>query len=264
MAEARIAKLRKEADALGVHYTNDTEEGILRSAIQEFKDAKVANKDSDDALAQTKAQASEIGAAVATAVKKAMAPDTIKDGIVSEADMDPDDEGERRTYFHPAIFWILPLKKVGGQRIKPPFSEMIKFNQEYGGRIRNGDQWNTRYMSVYHTKSKREQAYLETHPLYGKSFSRSHEQAVAMSGKARRGIVFGKYMQSLQITPAEEVYRMAAGMELQTGITEDLGNLRTRVADLLTDMEMDRQAEQEKQLLAGAGRKNLLASAPNE
>lgn len=259
MAAARIGKLRKEADKYGVHYTNETSEDALRAAVDEAKAPR--EQAPAPAPAQAVLPASAIGEIVRE-VRKALAPDTIKDGIVQERDVDPDDRTDEKTYFHPAIFWILPLKRVGGQLVMPPFGKRIMFKREYGAGVRSGNQWNTRYVSVYRTKSKREIQYIETHELFGKTFFTSHAQAEALTGSARRGIVFGKFMNSLSVTPPDEVYRMAAANGIETGVLEELATLRTRLADKLTDAEMVRAEAHEKQLLA-SGRKGLLGAPVN-
>lgn len=252
MAPARMAGLRKQADDLGVMYTTETSEEALRTAIKEAKAPRPAAPAEQTVPVQGMVD-------IIKAVKDALRPDQVQDGIVSEADADPSDATEERAYFHPAIFWKLPMKKVGGQLIKPPFRPLM-FKQEQGGSVRNGNQWNTRYLSVLRTKSKREQAYIETHELFGRSFSRSYTEAQKLSTRARRGIVFGRFMQSLMITDSKEIYRMAANMNLNTGITEDLATLRTRIADELTEKECDRLDKQEAAILAGSGKKSLLTT----
>jgi len=256
MFEARMAGLRKKADTLGVMYTDETEESSLRLAIKEAEAPRSAPP-----AAQSSLGVNDLGE-ILKAVKQSLAPEQNPSGIVSERDMDPNDETEERIYFHPALFWKLPMKRVGGQMVKPPFGDLM-FKREYGSAVRNGNQNNTRYLCALRTKSKREIAYIETHPQFGRSFFTSHTQAEAMSTKARRGIVFGRYMNSLINTPSTEIYRMAGEMKLSTGLTEDLATLRTRIADALTDRDYDQIEKQEANLLAQSGKKSLLTTADN-
>jgi hypothetical protein len=79
--KARIAKLKKKADDLGVFYQDDVDEQTLRTAIEEAK--QYTSEPANDAPSQ----AMEIGKVIAQEMGKAMRQvvrDPEEDGLVDE------------------------------------------------------------------------------------------------------------------------------------------------------------------------------------
>lgn len=252
--KARIAKLKKKADDLGVFYQDDVDEQTLRTAIDEAK--QYTSESSND----SPNQAIEIGKVIAHEMGKAMRQvvrDPEEDGLVDERDLDPEDVTEEKSYFTPQFFWIVPAKRIGGQLVKAPYKKMI-FKMSQGDATRNGDQWQTRYISVYVTNSKKEQAFLETHPMFNRVFFSNTADANISSDQVIFAQKFSKHVQNLNMRMAPELYRMAAQSGVKVDSKMSLPTLRTNIANVLAQREVEADKARMQSLLTSSGRASLL------
>ena len=241
--KARIAKLKKKADDLGVFYQDDVDEQTLRTAIDEAK--QYTSESASDAPNQ----AIEIGRVIAQEMGKAMRQvvrDPEEDGLVDE-----------KSYFTPQFFWIVPAKRIGGQLVKAPYKKMI-FKMSQGDATRNGDQWQTRYISVYVTNSKKEQAFLETHPMFNRVFFSNTADANISSDQVIFAQKFSKHVQNLNMRMAPELYRMAAQSGVKVDSKMSLPTLRTNIANVLAQREVESDKARMHSLLTSSGRASLL------
>ncbi len=265
MAPARIAKLRKKADAMGIIYTDDTSEAILSQAVKDFK-ASIEDEDtggSDDKVNT----AVEIGTAVGRAVAKEMASvvrgakgDDDNDGLVREEQFDPKDLTDPATYFVPMIFWILPAKQVGSQLVMAPYKKIV-FKLDQGSAIRNGSQFQTRYTASFTTSSKKEQAHLETHPYFNRVFFKSETEVSLNNNQVRYAQRFALHMQSLNNTMAPQLYQMSPSLGVKLNHDMSLVMLRTKIAEALTQRDMDNAEAELKAILTSSGRAELLSAS---
>lgn len=260
-AKARLGKLKKQADDLGISYHEDVTEETLKLAIKAAKE-----ETEEEAPATSAVSAVEIGKAIAQEMGKVMRtvvqePD--EDGLVDDRDVDPDDIGEEKVYFTPQFFWIVPAKRIGGQLVKAPYKKMV-FKMSHGDAIRNGDQFQTRYMSTYVTNSKREQAYLETHDLYKKIFFSNAKEADITSDQVKFAQKFSQHMQNLNVRMAPQLYRMAAENGIKLDSKMSLSTIRTNIANALAARDIQRDAEMMKSMVSSAGRASLLSDPTAE
>jgi len=252
--KARIAKLKKKADELGVFYQDDVDELTLKTAIEEAKQytSEPANEAPSQAIEIGKVIAQEMGKAMRQVVR-----DPEEDGLVDERDLDPEDVTEEKSYFTPQFFWIVPAKRIGGQLVKAPYKKMV-FKMSQGDAVRNGDQWQTRYISVYVTNSKKEQAFLETHPLFGRVFFSNTTDANISSEQVIFAQKFSKHVQNLNVRMAPELYRMAAQNGIKVDSKMSLPTLRTNIANVLAQREVEADKARMHSLLTSSGRASLL------
>lgn len=263
-AAARLKGLQKKADNYGIPYTQETTEAILRQSIKDYE-ATLA-----PAPKETKApevvSAVEVLAPMVDVVKemKELARTLKGDkatetyGEVAETDVDPEDQLPfPKVYFTPSSWWILPMKRVGGQYVKHPFKRIV-FSTEHGRKVQNGTQWNTAYQATFRTMSKREAAYMETHELFGKLFFLSSKEANIMPEQAKRAIRFGKHLAQLNATPAPRVYQQAASLGITLSKEMSLGDIRTKIADELAGQDMIQETQALKNVLTAQGRQELL------
>lgn len=261
-AKARLQGLKNKADKIGLPYPPDVTEDILRISLREYEDAMRA----EARVATLEGAPAEGMAEVASAMKdiaKALRQDKEADtgGVVDEASVDPNDKlPYPRIFFAPSTFWILPMKKVGGQRVKYPYKKIV-FSLEHGGKVLSGTQWNTQYLSTYKTESKREVAYMETHELYKKAFFNSSTEARNMSDKVVRELRFGQWLANLNTTSPTQLYEMAAQRDIPVSVGVSLPDLRAKLASALTDEEIERKAQLQKAAASVVQRSELLQPA---
>lgn len=267
-AKARLGKLKKQADELGITYHDDVTEETLKYEIKATK-AALAELDSEmevplkplqSAPSASGTDIAALGKTIAQEMAKAVQgikDDGSGDRTVSERMADPEDAGEEKSYFVPMFFWILPAKRQGGQLVKAPFGKIV-FKMSTGGVVRNGDQTNTVYKAIYSTNSKREQAYIETHPLFGRVFFANQKEAEISSEQLRFAQTFGKQMQMLNTKMAPELYRTAAENGVHVDATMSLNTLRTNIANALARRAMQSEDQHLRNLSAAAGRAELL------
>lgn len=264
--KARMSKLKKQADELGIMYQDSVDEQTLRSAIKDFRDAA---KESDKSTKEEKAAAEaaarnvdasvEIAKAVAREVATAMRKgnEEGRDQLYDERDIDPDDVTREKIYFAPMWFWIVNSKRVGGQLVKPPYGKMI-FKMDQGSAVLNGDQWQTAYKCTYKTNSKKEQAYLETHPLFGRAFFLNAEEANITTDQMKLAHRFGKHLANLGTKMAPDLYRLGAKEGIKLDRKMSLQTLRTEIANALAQREHELAKFQEKELAKAGSRASLL------
>lgn len=254
-AKARLGKLKKQADELGIPYHEDVTEETLKLAI------KSAKEDVEEAPKATGTDVAELGKVIAQEMGKVMrtvVSDPGDDGLVDDRDVDPDDIGEEKVYFTPQFFWIVPAKRIGGQLVKAPYKKMV-FKMSHGDAIRNGDQFQTRYMSTYVTNSKREQAYLETHDLYKKIFFSNAKEANITTDQVKFAQKFSQHMQSLNTRMAPQLYRLAAENGIKLDSKMSLSTIRTNIANVLAARDIERDEINMRNLLSAAGKASLLS-----
>jgi hypothetical protein len=191
-------------------------------------------------------------------VMRTVVSDPGDDGLVDDRDVDPDDIGEEKVYFTPQFFWIVPAKRIGGQLVKAPYKKMV-FKMSHGDAIRNGDQFQTRYMSTYVTNSKREQAYLETHDLYKKIFFSNAKEANITTDQVKFAQKFSQHMQSLNTRMAPQLYRLAAENGIKLDSKMSLSTIRTNIANVLAARDIERDEINMRSLLSAAGKASLLS-----
>jgi len=253
--KARLGKLKRKADELGVFYQDDVDEETLKAAIEEAKQYTAPPVKED-----TGTQAIEIGKVIAQEMGKAIRQITNEpdeSGLIDERDMDPEDVGEEKVYFTPQFFWIVPAKRLGGQRVKAPYKKMV-FQMDHGTAVRNGEQWQTRYISTYKTNSKREQAFLETHPLFKRVFFSNSKEADITSEQVKFAQKFAQHIQTLNVRMAPELYRMAAEHGIRVDSKMSLPTLRTNIANALAKRDMAKEEMRTREMISAAGRADLL------
>lgn len=273
--KSNLQSLRSKADLLDVYYTNDTSEEALETAIKEAetflkerskqqmeerKEEKAAN--TEDLLSIAK----EIGKAVGEEVGKAVSPK--EKGEEREAnyrEYDPSDLAEAKTYFAPMVVWKVPKIRRGGQFINPPFGK-IMFRHLEGGSVRVGNRTQTRYMCSYTTDSKKEQAYLETHPLFNKVFYLSEHQTRVASEDVEYAVKFGEMTNMLLTYQAPDIYRMAGAEEwrkegIRIDMSMSLDTIRTELAGAMARKAVREKKQHIADLLRSDARSALLTTA---
>lgn len=263
---ARMKGLTNKADKYGIIYTTETEESVLREAIKEYESNLAPD---EPAKAAPESSASDIGVAIGKAVAKEMASvvRAAKAGeddgmeMVTEDQFDPNDLTEPQTYFTPQIFWILPAKQVGSQSIMAPYKKIV-FSLEQGDKVQNGTQFNTKYTSAFTTRSKKEQAHMETHPYFNRVFFKSEADLTFSGVKVKYAQRFALHMQTLNNTMAPELYKMSPGLDVKLNHGMSLAVLRTKIAEALTQRDMDAAEAELQHILTNTGRSGLLSATP--
>lgn len=261
--KARMGRLKKQADTLGIPYTDDTTEDILREAVKQAKEALAELDDTPQETAAAPAlDVAELGKTIAQEMAKGLrtvVKDAQEDRLVDDRDVDPNDQGDDRIYFTPMFFWILPAKRIGGQLVKAPYGKIV-FSMDHGSAVRNGDQWQTRYLSVYKTNSKREQAYIETHELFGKVFFSNSKDAALTTDQVRFAQKFSLHMQTLNTRMSPELYRMAGQYGIAVNSKMSLPTLRTNIANILAQRDIMEEDRLRGSLATAAGRTGLMSA----
>jgi len=262
--KARMGRLKKQADALGIAYTDDTTEDILREAVKQARDvlAEIEEDSPREKEAAPAVDMAELGKTIAQEMAKGLrtvVKDAPEDRLMDDRDIDPDDQTDERVYFTPMFFWILPAKRIGGQLAKAPYGKIV-FSMDHGSAVRNGDQWQTRYLSVYKTNSKREQAYMETHELFGKVFFSNTKEASMTSDQVRFAQKFALHMQTLNTRMSPELYRMAGTYGIPVNSSMSLSTLRTNIANALAQRDIMEEDRLRGGAATAAGRQGLMTS----
>jgi hypothetical protein len=267
-----LAKLQQEADKLGAYYEPDWTEEQLKVSIRETKEALAAKQAQEKAVkeAAKAAPAASEGTLNMEQFAKVLGAELSKglagmnkeaSRLVTEAEFDPADKVEGKTYFVPMIWWKLPAKRIGGQLIKAPYGgKGIIFKLLHGSAVRTGDQWNTRYLSAYYTESRKEQEYMETHPLYNKVFFLSDIEARVSSDQVKFAQKFSRHMENLANHQAPALYNMAPGLGVKVDTSMSLVVIRTNIAEALAAKEMQADREHMRNLIEQGQREALLAS----
>jgi hypothetical protein len=270
--EDALQALRRRADLLGVFYDNDTSEEALSAEVgaveasmrdrskkhmEERKEERAMQPQGMDMEGFAKVLGKELGEAMKKKEKGA-------ERVMSEREYDPNDLTEARTYFVPSSWWKLPMKRRGGQLVEPPFGKIL-FKTLESESVRVGDRRQVRYMCAYTTDSKAEQAYMETHELFNKSFFLSEDKAKVAQEDTEYALKFGQMFTMLLTYQAPDIYRMAGTPEMRaTGLVlhknMDLNAIRTELAGAMARNAV-RDAKQERNgLLAYDSRKELLVT----
>jgi len=274
-SDANLNKLRSKADLLGVYWTNDTSEEALETAISEFEaQLRSASKKQMEERKEEKAASSsdileiakEIGKAVGAEVGKAVTPkEKGEERDVNFREYDPSDLTDAKTYFAPMVVWKVPKIRRGGQLVNPPFGK-IMFRHLEGSSVRVGNRTQTRYMCSYTSDSKKEQSYLETHPLFNKVFYLSEHQTRVASEDVEYAVSFGNMTNMLLTYQAPDIYRMAGSDEwrnegLRIDINMSLDTIRTELAGAMARKAVREKKQHVAELLRSDARSALLTTA---
>lgn len=257
--KAKLTRLKKEADKLGIPYHDSIDLETLQLAMDEYKEAAATGAEENSAVAIGKVIAQEMGKVMRDVVR----PNDPLDGLMDERDADPSDATEPKTYLTPQFWWKLPAKRMGGQLVKPPYGKIL-FKMSSGDAIRNGDQWNTRYISLYTSASKREQAFIETHELYGKVFFPNIAEAMVSTDQIKFAQCFNKHYQTLASKMAPVLYRQAAAMGVKLDSKMALNTIRTSIAEVLANRELAMLEKQREEVFAATSRASLMRAQANE
>jgi hypothetical protein len=260
--KAKLTRLKKKADKLGIPYHESIDLDTLQLAVDEYEEAMAADApagaDTASAVAIGKAIAQEMG----TVMRRVMQPTDPTDGLIDERDADPNDAAPLKSYFTPQFWWKLPAKRIGGQLVKAPYGKIL-FKMSSGDAVRNGDQWNTKYISIYNSVSKKEQAYIETHELFGKTFFPNIADAQVSSEQIKFAQCFNKHYQALATKMAPELYREAAALGANLSKDMALNTIRTTIAEVRATRELANLEAQRKEVFANTGRASLLRAQQN-
>lgn len=263
--KARLGKLKKKADRLGVIYQDDVTEETLKLAIEahieEVGDEPQESKGGGVTAADLQKMAEVIGGAIAKGNKET-ARESADSSQETVYEPDPEDLGELKIYYVPSIFWILPKKRIAGRLVGAPYNQRIVFKLDKGSAIQVGTQWQTRYISAYATDNKKIQAYMETHPMFKRNFFLSSKEANVTTDQVRYAQAFGRHFTALSNTMAPELYRR--GAELGVNMSKDMAltTLRTELAEKLAQAEVERNKAQTAAIIAEQSRLTLLSQTP--
>jgi hypothetical protein len=268
----KLTKLQQEADKVGAYYEPDWTEEQIKASVQETKDALAAEATKKKAEAKVIEKAAEekpsgmdmteFAKVLGAELSKGLASmNKEASRLVTEREFDPNDQVDGKTYFVPMIWWKLPAKRIGGQLVMAPYGgKGIEFKLLHGSAVKTGDQWSTRYLSAYYTESKKEQQYMETHPLFNKVFFLSDAEARVSSDQVKFAQKFARHMESLMNHQAPALYNMAPGLGVKIDTSMSLVVIRTNIAEALAQREMQADREHMQSLIQQGQRANLLAS----
>lgn len=273
--ESDIANLRRLADIRGVEWNDETSEEALSLAIEEFDDRMKAKSNSEmearqqasalglDSVAEIAKQiGKEVGSAIAEANARSNKPKG-EERILTEREYDPNDLTESKTYFAPMVYYKLPMKRVGGVALAPPFGK-IEFKLLDGSSVRTGTQNQTRYICSYTTNSKREQAYIETHNRFGREFYLSDSKARLMGDDHRYALKFGERMNMLRTYQAPALYKIAADMNLSIDVNMGLDAIRDLIAGEQAKSDVAAEKAHRQSLIEASERELLLRKAQQQ
>jgi hypothetical protein len=252
-AKARMGKLKKKADRLGIKYDDDITYEMLEMAIDELDESEPTTASggiSEDTLLK-------LGKVIGESVAKSNRTQDGADGEETYEDPDPAEIGEMRFYYTPTFFWILPAKRVAGRTVKPPYGK-VKFELDRGQAVLVGNQWQTKYMSVYATANKRVQSYMETHEMFGKKFFLSEKEADVTSEQVRYAEFFAKQFAALSNTMAPDLYSLGSQLGVKMNHTMSLSTLRTVLAEKLAEHDLAKHKAQVHSIMSSVGKEALL------
>lgn len=265
-ARARMGKLKKKAETLGITVHEDMTEEVLTEAIRQYEEANSGDDQKPamstglsptDLLAFGKAIGQEIAkgnAAVAKADKENEEETFIEP--------DPADIGDIKFYYAPYYWWILPAKRVGGKLVKAPLRKIV-FKLDRGSAVQVGTQWQTKYVCVYATDNKKEQAYMESHPAFNRLFFLSHKGAEVTSEQTKHAMAFGRHLKALENTMATELHARGAKLGVLMSHDMSLHTLRTMIADKLATEEIVAEKLNMQRLVQEQDRLSLIQQTVN-
>lgn len=262
-AAARMGKLKKEATELGIPFGDDISEETLREAIKLQKEAikefakEAAAQQAEGGGSVTKNDMVEIAKVIGESIAKANRQTKEEETNETYDEPDPSEFGEFKTYYTPMFFWILPAKRIAGRLQKAPYGKIV-FHHDQGSAIQVGTQWQTRYISTFTTNNKKVQAYMETHPRFGKQFFLSSPDVTLTNDQTRHAQFFAVQLSALERTMAPQLYAMAAELGANTSHNMSLHTLRTIIAEKLADHDMARYKREQEEAKASVGRDALL------
>jgi hypothetical protein len=262
-ARTKLGKLMKQCDELGIAYQEDATVEHLELLLGQVKEA--ADPVDPEVVAGVKSTAdlSVISKAIAEGMSQAMKMAKREDGKatkeVSFNDYDPADVADPKTYFAPSSFWILPAAQFGSQQVHAPFGKIV-FTFDHGSAVRFGDQYQTRYQSSYTSRSKKEQAYMEAHPYFGKYFFLSYVDADKTSTEVSFALKFASNINMLNAMQAPQLLKKAAEMGVKLSKDMALPKIRTMLAEQMTNQQIREEQEKEAALVRATGRLDLLSA----
>jgi len=261
-----MSALFRQADLRGIFYEEDIDEDLLKQAIKDhdakMKEESTKNMEARKAEAEVPtdilAVAKEIGEGIARGIESSNSmKEKGEERFVTERQYDPADLVPAKTYFAPMIYYKLPMKRVGGQQVRPPFGK-IEFKMMQGSSVRVGNQNQTRYLCAYTTDSRREQAYIETHPRYKKTFYPSDTQARITSDEHKYAIKFGQRHNVLKTFQAPALYSLASSMDIPLDTNMGLDAIRDVIAGEQAKMDMIHEKNHRQELIRTGEREALL------
>ncbi len=264
--KAKFTRLKTKATKLGIPFEDDISYDTLQAAVDEYEEAMEA-AGSGDAAAASKVQAIEIGKAIAGEMGKVMrtvVKDAPDDQLFDERDIDPDDAAPEKCYFTPQYFWILPAKRIGGQLVRSPYNRKLVFKMSSGDSVQNGFQENTRYISILKSSSRREQAYIESHPLYKRVFHPNIADVDVSSDQLKFALCFNKHYQSVSNKMAPQLYRQAGDLGVRLDASMSLNTLRSTIAEHLATREISGLKLTQKAAAQTTARQELLQSPDDQ
>lgn len=256
-----MGKLKKKAESYGIPIHDDMTEDVLKEAIRQHEDElgvtvsptkPTSMLSPEDLLSFGKAIGQEIAKGNAAAVLAAK--ENQEETIV---EVDPADIGEIKFYYAPYSWWVLPAKRVAGKLVMAPIKKIV-FKLDRGSAIQVGSQWQTKYVCVYATDNKKEQAYMETHPMFNRMFFLSHKDARVSSEQAQFATAFGRHMRTLESTMAIELHRRGADLGLLMSHDMSLNTLRTMIAEKLASEDINRDKQFKQRLIDEQNRLSLI------
>jgi len=257
-----MGKLKKKAEGLGITVHEDMTEEVLTEAIRQYEEAHAGDQPPaptptqsltpNDLLAFGKVIGAEIAkgnAAVAKADK-----DNQEETFIEP---DPADLGEIKFYYAPYSWWILPAKRIAGKLVKAPYKKIV-FKLDRGSAVQVGTQWQTKYVCVYATDNKKEQAYMETHPAFNRLFFLSHKNSEVTSEQTKHAMAFGRHLKALESTMATELHARGAKLGILMSHDMSLPTLRTMIADKLASEEIEAEKQNVQRLVQEQDRLSLI------
>lgn len=263
-AKARMGKLIKDADELGLSYPEDVTEEALRQAVKDEKEARKAAEKQEDPSPSIAAR--ETGKAIGEEMAKALKAfrSEEKDNTAETyEEPSPDDRGEMKFYFVPMIYWRLPAKKIAGRLVKAPYGP-IDFKHDRGSAVRVGNQWQTRYMAVHATDNKKVQAYMESHVLFGKMFFLSNNKVSITTDQVKYAQAFSRRMDSLNTVMAagqSGLYSLATQLGVELNRDMSLNSIRTAIAEKQAQADVEDAKAELHRIMAEQSRNTLITEA---
>lgn len=265
MAKQSTEQLKKKADELGLSVPEDIKYDDLALAVKEAEAALEADKKSvqlPSNVQMTPEMLAMMARMMAEQMSKSVGPKTDARGQFREEDIDPDDMGDEVLFYAHRIFHIVSPKSVNGVAVQMPYGiRVVKFKLLYGITNRSGKQEEVSYVSVYSTRSKKMQAYLRTHPEYGRLFFENPKDVSDLPEQARRATVFGRHMALLLQLTTDKLYNRARNLGITPPHNASIADVRALVADAETDREFanrdkwqvrfNEEQERNKMLLEG-------------
>lgn len=271
-------KLLAQANNLGLPVSEDNTESEIARAIQDYENAieaaKNSKEDSPESAVVKQAikgaataevdgkkviQVSEdvfasMGAAIAKAIvegnKEAMKPDRDARGQFTPESIPADDDmGEEKMFFAHRSFHVVGPKSINGIPVQMPYGrKAVRFTMLYGVTRRSGNQEDVSYICVFSTRSKSLYEYMKTHHEFNRRFFEEPGRAVMIPEQARRAQIFGRHLSTLSAMASDKVTAKAHAMGMKISSTTSLADVRSLIADALTEQEMATAANWQNQL----------------